>query len=94
MHPCPHCHQQGISSLQKICSVSFSPAVCQNCGKLSYLHILHGLYALIAWIILTWVFIGVALYYQMSIYLIGTIPALVLSVDRFMLKAPMRVIPA
>lgn len=90
MHPCPHCQQEGISSLQKLCSVSFAPAVCRLCRQHSYLHIVHGLYALIMWIMLTWVFIGVALYQQMSIYLIGTVPAFFLAVDRYMLKAPLQ----
>jgi hypothetical protein len=90
MHTCPHCQQKGISTLQKLTSVSFAPAVCQLCSKPSYLHVLHGLYALIIWIMLTWVFIGVALFLKMSIFLIGTVPALFLAVDMYMLKAPLR----
>jgi hypothetical protein len=42
---------------------------------------------LITWVILTWIFIGVALYEQMAIYMIGTIPALLLAVDKHMLRA-------
>jgi hypothetical protein len=90
MHLCPHCQQPGITTLHKLLSVSFAPATCSVCGGLSYLHIIHGLYALIAWIMLTWVFIGVALWQGMSIYLIGTVPALFLAIDKFMLSAPMR----
>jgi hypothetical protein len=52
--------------------------------------VIHGLLALITWIMLTWVFIGVALFLQKSFYLIGTIPALVFAVDKCMLTAPMR----
>jgi len=89
MYQCPHCEQPGISTLQKICSVSFAPVQCRLCHKRSYLHIVHGLYALITWVMLTWVFIGVALYQHMSIYLIGTIPSLLLAIDSCMLKAPM-----
>ncbi len=90
MHACPHCHQPGISTLNKLLSVSFAPATCAYCGRRSYLHIIHGLRAMIAWVLLTWVFIGVALWQSMSIYLIGTVPALFLAVDKFMLGAPMR----
>lgn len=90
MYACPHCHQEGISTLQKLCSVSFAPARCNVCHKLSYLHIVHGLYALVIWVMLTWVFIGVALFMRMSIFLLGTIPALFLAVDYYMLKAPLR----
>lgn len=90
MHACPHCQQAGITTLAKLGSVSFAPATCQTCGRQAYLHIMHGLLALLVWIALTWVFIGVALWQGMSIYLIGTIPALLLAVDKFMLKAPMR----
>jgi len=93
MHQCPHCQQKGISTLNKLTSVSFAPAICTLCSKMSYLHIVHALLALITWIIITWVFIGVALYQQMSIYLIGTIPALILSIDKCMLNAPMRACP-
>jgi len=89
MHQCPHCKQPGIGTMQKLMSVSFAPARCSLCHELSYLHIVHGLYALITWIMLTWVFIGIALYQHMSIYLIGTIPAFLLAVDSCMVKAPM-----
>jgi hypothetical protein len=40
--------------------------------------------------VLTWIFIGVALYQQMAIYMVGTIPALLLAVDKHMLKAQLR----
>jgi hypothetical protein len=91
MHLCPHCKQEGITTVQKLCSVSFAPAVCKLCHQRSYLHIVHGLYALVIWIMLTWVFIGVALWQQMSIYLIGVVPALILAVDKYMLKAPLSI---
>ena len=91
MHACPHCQKAGITTLAKLGSVSFAPATCHACGRQAYLHIMHALLALLVWIALTWVFIGVALWQGMSIYLIGTIPALLLAVDKFMLKAPMRV---
>jgi hypothetical protein len=39
---------------------------------------------------LTWVIIGVALLQSMSIYLVGTVPALVFAVDNWMLSAPMQ----
>lgn len=92
MHPCPHCGKEGISTLQKLCSVSFAPATCNQCSGLAYLHVVHGLKAMIMWVILTWVFISVALYTNMSIYLIGTIPAVFLAVDQYMLKAPMEAV--
>lgn len=90
MYSCPHCHEAGFSTFAKLFAVSFAPATCSHCGGQAYLHITHALMALIAWIILTWIFIGVAIWQGMSIYLIGTIPAFVLAVDKFMLKAPMR----
>lgn len=90
MHTCPHCKQLGITSLRKLCSVSFAPATCALCHQHSYLHVVHGLYAMIMWVMLTWVFIGVALLLEKSIYLVGTIPAFLLAVDKCMLKAPLR----
>jgi len=92
MHECPHCKQNSISSLQKLCSVLFMPATCPNCQRYCYLQYVHGLKALIAWVLLTWVFIGLALQQQMIIYLIGTVPALLYAVDRYMLQAPLRAI--
>jgi hypothetical protein len=93
MHECPHCKQPGISTLHKLLSVSFAPATCRQCGGRSYLHVIHGLYALIGWVMLTWVFIGVALWQGMSIYLIGTVPAFFFAVDKWMMNAPLRPCP-
>jgi hypothetical protein len=92
MHECPHCKHISISSLQKLCSVAFMPATCPDCSRYSYLQLTYALKAFIAWVILTWVFIGLALYQRMTIYLIGTIPAMLYAVDRYMLHAPMRAI--
>jgi len=44
---------------------------------------------LTAWIILTWVFIGLTLMTSMSFFLLGTIPAFIVCVDRYILKAPL-----
>lgn len=90
MHTCPHCKEPGIRTSDKLVSVAFAPATCTLCGQRSYLHIIHALIALMMWIILTWIFIGLALYQQMSIYLIGTIPSFILAIDKGMLNAPMR----
>lgn len=89
MHVCPHCQQAGITSWAKLTSVSFAPATCTLCGRQAYLHVAHTLKALLVWIIITWVFIGIALWQTMAIYLIGTVPALLLGVDKCMLAAPM-----
>ena len=89
MHQCPHCHEEGISSYQKIFSVSFSPAACGVCGKLSKVPVVHGLMALTAWIILTWVFIALSIMAQMSFFLLGTIPAWVFAVRKYLLAAPL-----
>jgi len=45
---------------------------------------------MIVWVLFSWVFIGVALYQEVWIFLIGTIPALLLAVDKFILSAPLR----
>lgn len=87
MYLCPHCQKPGITSIQKLCSVSYTPATCSYCHRKSYLNIDTAIRALVTWVILTWIFIGVALYEQMAIYMVGTIPALLLSVDKHMLKA-------
>ena len=73
--------------MHKLRSVSYTPAVCTLCDGQSYLQVNTAIRALITWSILTWIFIGVALYEQMAIYMIGTIPALLLAVDKHMLRA-------
>jgi hypothetical protein len=90
LHACPHCHQPGVSSSQKLNSLFFAPAECQLCRKRSYLHYVHGLRAMIAWVVLSWLFIGIALYQNLWIYLLGTIPALLFAVDKFLLSAPLQ----
>ena len=35
------------------------------------------------------IFIGIAMFQQMPIYLIGTFPAMLLAVDNYMLRAPL-----
>ncbi len=89
LYACPHCLQPGVSSFHKLNSLFFAPARCQLCRKYSYLHYAHGLRAMIAWVLLSWLFIGVALFQSMSIYLIGTAPALLLAVDKYLLNAPL-----
>jgi hypothetical protein len=89
LHACPHCHQPGVSSSQKLNSLLFVPAGCGLCGKRSCLHYVHGLRAMIAWVVLSWLFIGIALYQGLWIYLFGTIPALLFAVDKFLLNAPL-----
>jgi uncharacterized protein (DUF983 family) len=90
LHACPHCLQPGISSTEKFHSLFLKPAHCRLCRKSSYLHHTHGLRAMIVWVVFSWVFIGIALYQNVWIYLIGTIPALFFAVDKFILSAPMR----
>lgn len=89
LHECPHCHEKLITSYQKLFSVSFSPATCPRCGKESIVPIVHGLITLTAWIILTWVFIGLAILVGMSFFLLGTIPAFIFCVNRYLLTAPL-----
>lgn len=90
MYPCPHCQHSGISTLAKLGSAYFAPATCQQCGKQSLIPGAAGHKALILWILLTWVFIGVAMLQQMPIYMIGTIPAFILAIDKCMLAVPLQ----
>ncbi len=89
LHACPHCLKPGVSSAQKLNSYFFAPAECRLCRKLSFLPYKCGVRAMIVWVCLSWIFIGVALFQHMSIYLIGTVPALLLAVDNYMLRAPL-----
>lgn len=89
LHACPHCHQRGVSSSQKLNSLFFAAAECRLCGKRSSLHYVNGLRAMIAWVLLSWLFIGVALYQELWLYLLGSVPALVFAVDKYLLNAPL-----
>lgn len=90
MHECPHCHQQSISHLHKLMAVHPLTATCPQCHELCNLHVVYALSALTLWIVITWAFIGLALFFGMSFLVLGTIPALMLAVDRYMLQAPLR----
>jgi hypothetical protein len=92
MHECPHCKHKTITSFQKLCSSPLTPTVCPRCNGLSYLQLVYTLRAIFTWVVLSWVFIGIALYQRRSIYLLGSIPALFLAVDKCMLAAPLRAI--
>lgn len=89
MHKCPHCQQAEISSWQKTISVFFGPAICSECHEKSYVHIIYALLALGTWIVLTWVFIGLSYLSGASFFLLGTIPAMVLAFNKFILRAPL-----
>lgn len=90
LHVCPHCHQPGVSTFQKLSSLCFRPASCQRCDRQSGLHYVHGLRAMITWVLLTWLFIGIALFQGFWIYLAGTIPAMLFAVDKYLLNAPLQ----
>ena len=90
MHLCPYCGKPGITTAQKLGSVCFGPAICQLCNRRSAMPYVHGIRAMIFWVVVTWIFIGVAIFERMSIYLIGTVPALLIAVDKYMLNAPLQ----
>jgi len=89
LHECPYCHEKEISSFQKLFSVMFSPAECPACHKTSNVPVVHGLITLTAWILLTWLFIGLAIMAGMSFFLLGTIPAFIVCVNKFLLAVPL-----
>jgi hypothetical protein len=70
-------------------SVSFSPAICPVCHKPSNVHIVHGLITLTVWMLLTWLFIGLSIMAGMSFFLLGTIPAFIVCVQKYLLAAPL-----
>ena len=45
--------------------------------------------SLTAWITLTWVFIGLSIMAGMSFFLLGTIPAFIVCIDKFILQSPL-----
>jgi hypothetical protein len=75
MHECPHCHQESISTLQKLLAISPLQLSCKACQQHSYIHNVYALVALTVWI--------------MSFLLFGSIPAMVIAVDRYLIKAPL-----
>lgn len=89
MHECPHCHQESISTLQKLLAISPLQLSCKACQQHSYIHNVYALEALTVWIVMTWLLIALAYWFQMSFLLFGSIPAMVIAVDRYLVKAPL-----
>ncbi len=89
MHECPHCHQESISTLQKLLAISPLQVSCNSCKQSSHINTVYALVALTAWIIMTWLLIALAYWFQMSFLLLGSIPAMVIAVDRYLIRAPL-----
>ncbi len=89
MHECPHCHQESISTLQKLLAISPMRVCCGACQQYSYIHNTYALVALTVWIIMTWILIALAYWFQMSFLLLGSIPAMIIAVDRYLIRAPL-----
>ncbi|MEI7949688.1 MAG: hypothetical protein WCI66_05535 [Gammaproteobacteria bacterium] len=89
MHRCPHCRQSTFSDLQKLTLLWLQPRSCSVCHKAAYLPVRNVIVALIVWTALTWVFIGTAFYMHNIFFMLGTIPAALLAVDKWIRKAPL-----
>ncbi len=89
MHECPHCKQESISTLQKLFAISPFQVNCASCNQYSHILGIYAFIALTAWIIMTWMLIGLAYMFQMSFLVLGTVPAMVIAVDRFLVNAPL-----
>ena len=89
LHPCPHCRQPSFTDLQKLTSLWLQPRPCKLCHKAAYLPVRSVVEALIIWTALTWIFIGTALYMRNIMFMLGTIPAAVFAVDKWIRKAPL-----
>ncbi len=89
MHCCPNCRQASFSELQKLTSLWMRPRVCHLCHKAAYLPVRNIIVALIVWTALTWVFIGLAIYMNQVMFMLGSIPAAVFAVDLWIRKAPL-----
>ena len=89
MHECPHCNQESISALQKLLAISPLQVSCNACHQYSHVHITYALIALTVWILMTWVLIALTYWFQMSFLLFGSIPAMIIAVDRYLVRAPL-----
>jgi hypothetical protein len=89
MHECPHCHQESISTLQKLLAISPLQVSCKACNQSSHINVVYALVALTVWIIMTWLLIALAYWFQMSFLLLGSFPAMVIAVDRYLIRAPL-----
>jgi hypothetical protein len=65
------------------------PLQCPHCKALSYVPLRYGVFALFTWVLLSWLFILTALYFRNVLYLLGSVPAGILAVDKWLLKAPL-----
>ncbi len=89
MHRCPHCQQAGFTDLQKLTLLWLQPRPCKICHKAAFMPVRNVVVALIIWTLLTWVFIGAAFYMRNILFMLGTIPAAMLAVDKWIRKAPL-----
>ena len=89
MHPCPHCRQASFTDLQKLTSLWLRPRACEACHKAAYLPVRSIVMALVMWTLMTWVFIVAAFYMRNILYMLGTVPAAVLAIDKWIRKAPL-----
>lgn len=92
MRTCPHCKEDTIGNWAKLWSVTVNPVQCPSCRQFSFLHAAHALKGLVFWIVVSWIFIGLSWFSQQVFLLIGTLPALFLAINYFMLDAPMEAI--
>ena len=94
MHVCPHCQQPGIGSTMKMSTLILArPLSCPLCSKLSFVPLRYGVFALFTWVLLSWLFIMTALYLRNVFYLLGSVPAAIFAVDKWILKAPLLQLP-
>lgn len=89
MHECPHCKQASISTFKKLLAIAPLQVSCSDCRQYSYVHSTYALVALTVWIIMTWVLIALSYRFQMSFLLFGTVPAMIIAVDRHLIRAPL-----
>lgn len=89
MHPCPHCKQPTFSSARKALLLWMRPGLCSNCRKPAYLPIRNVVIAMLVWVVLCWLLIATAFYMRNALFLLGSIPAAMLAIDKWLVQAPL-----
>ncbi len=89
MHPCPHCQQPTFSTARKVLLLWLGPGLCSACNKPAFIPLRNVAIAVFAWVVLSWLLIATTFYMRNVLFLLGSIPAAMLAIDLWLVRAPL-----
>lgn len=89
MHPCPHCTKPTFSTARKVLLLWLSPGLCSACHKPAFIPLRNVAIAMFVWVIFSWLLIATTFYMRNVLFLLGSIPAAMLAIDKWLVQAPL-----